>query len=109
MGRKRITRTTVRHRSWEPELLPLDPLDVDVGRSEAHVGRATGIQSPERRRTTTEAGAEPLRGGILQQSSALDLGRARLRTARIGALPPLLLGQLSSIRCSISHERFAPA
>jgi hypothetical protein len=110
MGRKRIIRTTVRHRSWEPELLPLDPLDVDVVRgSEAHVGRAKGIQSPERRRTTTEAGAEPLRGGILQQSSALDLGRARLRTARIGALPPLLLGQLSSIRCSISHERFVPA
>jgi hypothetical protein len=29
--------------------------------------------------------------------------------AWIGALPPLLLGQLSWIPCSIPHERFVPA
>jgi hypothetical protein len=58
---------------------------------------------------THALGAEPVRGGILEQSSALDLCRARLRMARIGALPPLLLGQLFSIRCSIGHGRFVPA
>ena len=57
---------------------------------------------------THALGAEPLGGGILQQSSALDLGRDRLRMAWIGALPPLLHGQLSSIPCSIPHERFVP-
>jgi len=36
---------------------------------------------------THALGAEPVRSGILEQSSALDLCHARLRMARIGALP----------------------
>jgi hypothetical protein len=45
MGRKRIIRTTIRQRSWEPELLPLDPLDVDVVRAKRGA-RRTGDGDP---------------------------------------------------------------
>jgi hypothetical protein len=67
------------------------------------------VREPTDLIATHALGAELVRGGILEQSSALDLGRARLRMAWIGGLPPLVLGQLSSIRCSVGHGRFVPA
>jgi hypothetical protein len=85
-----------------------DPADELVGVL-TEIERDVLVRQPTDLIPTQALGAEPLRGGILQQSRALDLGRARLRTAWIRALPPLLLGQLSSIRCSIRHERFVPA
>jgi hypothetical protein len=39
MAGKRITRTTVRRRRCEPELLALDPRDVDVVRAKRRVRR----------------------------------------------------------------------
>jgi hypothetical protein len=53
-------------------------------------------------------GAEPLRGGVLQLSGALDLSSLGLRVTWFGRLAPLVACQLSSIRCSIAHGPFVP-
>jgi hypothetical protein len=89
----------------EPGAGPADELIAVL----TEIERDVLVREPADLIPTRTLGAEPLRGGILQQSSAFDLGRARLRMARVGALPPLLLGQLSSIPRSIPHERLVPA